>query len=80
MAGGRADFDRYSEAMTAARSRGVEWTDDALFEYLGSPKGFLDRINERPLKYSMLFQVNDVQRRKDIIAFLKAIRGRPECD
>jgi len=28
----------------------------------------------------MLFQMNDAQKRRDVIALLKAIKGKPECD
>jgi cytochrome c2 len=51
-----------------------------LFEYIGDPKAFLDKVNGREVKHTMLFQMNDVQKRRDVIAFLKAIKGKPECN
>src|SRR5258708_37884462 len=79
-AGGRSDFGRYSEGMIGARPNNVIWTDDALFEYIGNPKAFLNKVNAREVKHSMLFQMNDEQKRREVIAFLKAVKGRPERD
>jgi cytochrome c len=79
-AGSRSDFDRYSEGMVGARARNVAWTDDTLFEYIGDPRTFLNKVNAREVKHTMLFQMNDAQKRRDVIALLKAIKGKPECD
>jgi len=79
-AGGGSDFAKYSEGMIGARAKNVAWTDETLFEYLGDPKAFLDRVNAKEVKHTMLFQMNDVQKRRDVIAFLKAIKGKPECN
>jgi cytochrome c len=80
VAGGRSDFAKYSEGMIGARDKKLVWTDEALFDYIGDPKAFLDKVNGREVKHSMLFQLSDSQKRKDVIAFLKAIKGKPECD
>jgi cytochrome c len=79
-AAGRDDFKAYSEGMTGAKAKGVVWSDDTLFDYIGDPKGFLDKVNGGEVKHAMLFQLRDDQKRKDIIAFLKAIKGKPECN
>lgn len=79
-AGGRSDFAKYSEGMIGAHDKNVAWTDDTLFEYLGDPKTFLDKVNAREVKHTMLFQMSDEQKRRDVIAFLKAIKGKPECN
>jgi cytochrome c len=80
VAGGRSDFAKYSEGMIGAHDKNVAWTDDTLFEYIGDPKAFLDKVNGKEVKHTMLFQMNDVQKRRDVIAFLKAIKGQPECN
>lgn len=79
-AGGVSDFTKYSEGMIGARAKNVAWTDDALFEYLGDPKAFLDKVNAGEVKHTMLFQMKDEQKRRDVIAFLKAIKAKPECN
>lgn len=80
VAGSRADFTRYSEGMTGAHDKGVVWTDENLSDYVGDPKAFLDKVNGKEVKHLMLFQLKDEQKRKDIIAFLKAIKSKPECN
>jgi cytochrome c len=79
-AGARSDFARYSEGMVGAHASHVVWTDAALFDYIGDPKAFLRKVNAREVKHSMLFQMSDEQKRRDVIAFLKAIKGKPECN
>lgn len=79
-AGSRSDFDKYSEGMIGAHANNVVWTDDTLFDYVGDPKGFLNKVNGKEVKHSMLFQMTDQQKRKDVIAFLRAIKGKPECN
>jgi cytochrome c len=79
-AGASSDFAKYSEGMIGAHDKNIAWTDDVLFEYIGDPKAFLDKVNGKEVKHTMLFQMSDVQKRRDIIAFLKAIKGKPECN
>ncbi len=79
-AGARSDFAKYSEGMIGAHDRNLAWNDDTLFNYMGDPKAFLDKVNAREVNHTMLFQLSDVQKRKDVIAFLKAIKGKPECN
>jgi len=75
----RRDYP-YSEGMTGAANKGAKWTEDALFDYLADPKGYLNRINGAEVKHKMFFQLKDEQKRRDVIAFLKAIKGKPECN
>jgi cytochrome c len=79
-AGGRSDFAKYSEGMQGAAAKGLVWTDANLFEYLNDPKVFLDKVNGHDVKHAMFFSLKDEQKRKDMIAFLKAIKGKPECN
>jgi cytochrome c2 len=69
--------------LAAARDIGVVWTDDNLFLYLRDPKGFLDRTTGKtfgaPIFY-MNFNISQEDERRDVIAYLKAIKDRPECD
>ena len=79
-AASRKDFPRYSEGMTGASAKGLVWTDANVFEYLADPKAFLDKVNGGEVKHAMFFNLKDEQKRKDVIAFLKAIKGKPECN
>jgi cytochrome c2 len=76
----RKDFPKYSEGMLGAAAKNATWTEAALFDYLGDPKAYLLKVNGADVKHAMFFQLKDEQKRKDIIAFLKAIKGHPECN
>ena len=69
--------------LAAARDAGITWTDDNLFKYLAGPKQFLDKRTgksfENPLLY-MQFFIGGVTERRNVIAYLRAIKGHPECD
>jgi cytochrome c len=80
VAGSRADFAKYSEGMQGAKAKGLTWTDENLAGYIADPKGFLDKINGKEVPHAMLFQLKDEQKLKDVIAFLKAIKGKAECN
>ncbi len=80
LAGSRDDFTHYSEGMKGAHDKGLTWTDDNLFEYIAGPKPFLAKVNGHDVPFMMAFQLGDEQQRKDVIAFLKAIKGKPECN
>lgn len=79
-AGSRADFAKYSEGMMGAKDKGTVWNDDTLFAYIGDPKSFLDKVNGKEMAHAMAFKLADEQKRKDVIAFLKAIKGKAECN
>lgn len=80
-AGTRKDYPSYSPAVAAASAKGLVWTEDKLYDYLADPKAFLAAVTGNPdLKHGMYFNVKDEQKRKDVIAFLKAIKGKPECN
>ena len=76
----RKDFPKYSEAMNMAAGKGLVWTEDKIFDYLADPKAFLAKVNGTELKNAMFFQLKDEAKRKQVIAFLKAIKGKPECN
>jgi len=76
----RKDFPKYSEGMQGAAAKGAVWTDAALFDYLADPKAYLNKVNGAEVKHAMFYQLKDEQRRKDVIAYLKAIKGKPECN
>lgn len=79
-AGTHADFTRYSDAMKAAQAKNLEWTEANLDEYIADPKAFMAKVNGDVLKHGMFFNLKDDAKRKDVIAFLKAIKGKPECN
>ena len=69
--------------LAAARDAGVVWTEENLFAYLRDPKGFLIKATgksfDAPIFY-MNFFIGAESKRRDVIAYLKAIKDRPECD
>ena len=75
----RKDYP-YSEGMTGAAAKGATWTEEALFDYLADPKAYLNRVNGAEVKHKMFFQLKDEQKRHDVVAFLKAIKGKPDCN
>lgn len=79
-AGTRADFTKYSEGMQGANAKGLIWTEDKILDYIADPKAFLAKVNGADVKHAMFFQLKDEQKRKDIVAFLKAIKDKPECN
>ncbi len=79
-AGQRSDFPKYSEGMQGAAAKGLVWTDENLMEYVNDPKAFLIKVNGKEVKHAMFFALKDEQKRKEIVAFLKAIKGKPECN
>lgn len=79
-AGTRSDFTKYSEGMQGANAKGLVWTEDKILDYVADPKAFLAKVNGADVKHAMFFQLKDEQKRKDIVAFLKAIKDKPECN
>jgi cytochrome c len=67
------DFKGYSEAMRAARAKGLTWTDDNLINYLADPKQFLATLAGQPLKNAMVFQLKDEAKRRAALDGLKTI-------
>ena len=66
----------------AAREAGVIWDDENLFQYLKDPKDFLYRRTGKTFSnaYYMNFFIGQEAPRRDVIAYLKAIRDHPDCD
>jgi cytochrome c len=63
-AGTIEDF-KYSTANNEAGSKGLVWTEEALFKYLQDPKAFM------PGTIMAFAGLRDEQDRKDVIAYLK---------
>ncbi len=76
---GRKDFP-YSEGMIGAAAKGAVWTETSLFDYLADPKAYLIKVNGSEVKHKMFYQLKDEQKRRDVIAYLKAIKGKPDCN
>lgn len=72
-AGTVADFTKYSEGMKAASPK-VTWTDENLSAYIADPKAFLTSVNGQELKHAMIFQEKNEGKRKNVIAYLKALK------
>ncbi len=68
-----ADFKGYSEALKAAREKGLVWSEDDIFAYVADPKAFLNDFNGQPLRNAMAFQLKDEARRRAAIEGLKQI-------
>ena len=75
---------RYAAPIQAARHAGVMWTADNLDQYLKSPRAFLEGVtgehfppNAKIMNFFVGGDGADQDRtRRDIIAYLKAIKGR----
>jgi cytochrome c len=69
--------------LAAARDAGIVWTDENLLEYLRDPKAFLDRKTGHNFKNSLFYMpffIREESERQSAVAYLKAIKDRPECD
>jgi cytochrome c2 len=71
--------------LIAARDAGMIWTDDNLDEYLKGPEQLLTSRTGKHFNpaYYMNFFIGTEKLggdRRDVIAYLKAIKGHPECD
>lgn len=75
----RKDFP-YSEGMIGAAAKGATWNETSLFDYLADPKAYLNKVNGAEVKHKMFYQLKDEQKRRDVIAYLKAIKGKPACN
>ena len=60
----RKDFP-YSDGMIGAAGKGAVWTESALFDYLGDPKAYLNKINGAEVKHKMFYQLKDEQKRRE---------------
>jgi cytochrome c2 len=72
-----------SPPLAAARDAGIVWTDDNLVEYLNGPKAFLDSKTGQHFKNTLLYMpffIGEESERRSAVAYLKAIKGHPECD
>lgn len=78
-----AAFQQPYPPLAAARDAGIIWTDENLSQYLRGPKAFLDKATgktfDAPILY-MQFWIGQERERRDVIAYLKAIKDHPECD
>ncbi|OFX08497.1 MAG: hypothetical protein A2516_01380 [Alphaproteobacteria bacterium RIFOXYD12_FULL_60_8] len=69
------DFRRYSEGMKKTSEKDVVWDDDTLDAYIANPKGFLEKASGRPgVRHGMNFLMPDPDKRREVIAFLKALK------
>ncbi len=80
VAGSRADFKNYSEGMAGANAKKLVWSEDSLDAYISDPAKFLDTVNGRDVSHHMFFRMSDAARRQAVIAFLKEIKGRADCN
>ncbi len=69
--------------LAAARDAGIVWTDENLLEYLRGPKAFLDRKTGNNFKNTLFYMplfFGEESDRRAAVAYLKAIKGHPECN
>lgn len=65
----------YSKSLSEAKSKGLTWTTDLLFEWLMGPTDFLKKfLNDDKAISKMPVQFADEQLRKDVIAYLSSIK------
>ncbi|QJE74590.1 c-type cytochrome [Aerophototrophica crusticola] len=74
---GTAEGYKYSDINHAASEAGLIWTEDALFDYLADPSGYLKKyLTEKGAadkatgNSKMVYKLANEQERKDVIAFL----------
>ena len=64
---------RYSKSYLQAAEKGTVWNDEAIFEYLASPKKFIRKVSGNPKARSkMNFKLKKEADRRDVIAYLKS--------
>jgi cytochrome c2 len=72
-----------SAPLAAARDVGIIWTDENLLDYLSGPRAFLDRKTGQHFKNTLLYMpffIGEESERQSAVAYLRAIKGHPECD
>jgi cytochrome c2 len=78
-----ATYNHPYPPLAAARDAGVIWNDENLLQYLRGPKQFLEEMTGKsfnvPILYMQFFIGGEAERR-DVVAYLRAIKGHPECD
>jgi cytochrome c2 len=74
----------YHKPLVAARDAGLIWTDANLDGYLKSPESFLNRVTGQHFDHRLYMnffiggqESSQVQARRDVIAYLRAIKGKP---
>lgn len=78
-AASRSDF-KYSPAMKAVRAKDLSWNTDNLFAYLDDPKLFTRNYTGADLNHGMFFSLHSAAERRNLIAYLAYIKGKPGCD
>lgn len=79
-AGSQADFAKYSEGMKGANAKGLVWNEANLDEFIADPATFLSKVTGKEAGHTMMFKLVDAEKRKQIVAYLKAIKGNAECN
>ena len=75
-AGSLNDFKRYSEGMKLLAEKGLRWTEENLDAYIADPKPFVEDRSGRPgVMHGMFFKLADDDKREQVVAYLKALRG-----
>lgn len=76
----RADFLRYSEAMRLAAAQGLTWDEKTLDAYIADPGALLQSVSGRAkAKHGMFYKLGDKDKRKRIVAYLKASVECPDA-
>lgn len=73
------DFPRYSDALKAAAEKGLVWDAESLDAYIADPGAFLTEYLGERMRHGMFFKLANAERRAEIVAFLEAIKGDPNC-
>ncbi len=65
---------KYGKGLQAANEKGLVWTEELLFEWLGNPKDFIrGYLDDNKAKVKMTFKLKNEQKRLDVIAYLKTV-------
>ncbi len=68
---GSAEGFRYGKSMQAAAEAGLVWDEEAIFDYIADPTGFLrDYLDDSRARAKMTFKLRAEEDRRDVIAYL----------
>jgi len=70
---GSVEDARYSDLMTAAGEKGLEWDEESFVGYVQDPTGWLKDYTGTSGRGSMTFRVRDEQDAKDLWAYLVSV-------
>ena len=73
-AAGSFDGYKYGTGLLAANEKGLIWTEDKIFGWIGDPRAWIrEYLGDDKAKAKMTFKLKKEQDRHDVIAYLKTL-------